>query len=131
MRIIVDSQLGHKCIKKCLKVGDYSIEGKESSVAIERKSLPDFVSSITRDRKRFERELEKARSYKFFAVVIEGSFKDIKTGNYPSDTNRKSILATINKWMVKYTVPIILANSREEAALTTLHMLEAAKDYGI
>ena len=38
-----------------LNVGDYSIAGLESVVAIERKSLPDLVACCGRERERFQR----------------------------------------------------------------------------
>jgi DNA excision repair protein ERCC-4 len=142
MKVIIDTRekkpydyifdmVGVKYKFKKLNVGDYSIEGKEDVISIERKSLSDFVSSISKGRKRFEAELERARSYKFFAIIIEGSYFDIKIQRYESKMDRKAVLATINKWRVKYNRPIILANSREEAALATLQMLEAARDYDI
>lgn len=38
---------------------DYSVEGHEDSVAVERKTLEDFVSTVIRSRKRFTRELRR------------------------------------------------------------------------
>ena len=68
MEILVDSReqrpysediykpLGLKCTVKKLDIGDYSIKGKEKEVAIERKTLDDFIHSITHERERFEKE---------------------------------------------------------------------------
>ena len=44
---------------KGLTSGDYSLIGFENVVAIERKSLADLYSSLTNDRKRFEREFQR------------------------------------------------------------------------
>ena len=38
-----------------LAVGDYSLAGLEDRVAVERKSLPDLVMCLGRERERFER----------------------------------------------------------------------------
>ena len=65
-----------------LPVGDYSIAGLQDRIAIERKSLSDLVGSLTHGRERFERELAKARSYQFFAVVVEGSASAILRGEF-------------------------------------------------
>jgi ERCC4-type nuclease len=46
-------------VRKALPAGDYSLVGLEERVAVERKSLTDFVSTVIRGRKRFHRELEK------------------------------------------------------------------------
>ena len=40
-----------------LDTGDYSLAGLTDLVAVERKSLPDLVACLGRERERFEREL--------------------------------------------------------------------------
>ncbi len=65
-----------------IKTGDYSIVGYEDQVAIERKSLPDLVGSLTRGRARFIRELERASAYERFYVVIEADASDILQGRF-------------------------------------------------
>ncbi len=42
-----------RVIRRALPAGDYSLEGMESTVAVERKSLPDFVSTVIHSRPRF------------------------------------------------------------------------------
>ena len=54
MRIIIDTreqeEYSFSCssTKKKLAAGDYSIEGFENRVAVERKSLDDFVNTVIR-----------------------------------------------------------------------------------
>jgi len=69
--------------RAALPAGDYSLVGYEVRCAIERKSLADFLGSITAGRERFHRELERLRSYDLAALVIEASWEDIELGNYP------------------------------------------------
>ena len=68
MLIVVDSReqcpfpfaherYGAKTKQGALTVGDYSLAGLEDKVAVERKSLPDLVACLGRERERFEREL--------------------------------------------------------------------------
>ena len=59
-----------------LPTGDYSIEGLEDQVTIERKSLADAFGTIGGQRKRFQRELERMTSFKYAAVVIEAGWAD-------------------------------------------------------
>ena len=59
-----------------LKTGDYSLRGYESRLTIERKSIGDFLGSISADRDRFEREFERMAEMEFAAVVIEGELSD-------------------------------------------------------
>jgi DNA excision repair protein ERCC-4 len=142
MDIIVDSReqkpyteffdnLDHKYEVKKLDVGDYSIKGYEDQFAIERKELNDFIQSITRERIRFSIELEKARKLQYFAVIVEGSFYDIKNKNYKSFTNPQSILSTLFMWSVKFDVPIFLVDSREGGALAVLKFAEAFLKYKV
>ncbi len=48
-----------------LQSGDYSVQGGELHFAVERKSLPDLVTSLTRERDRFCRELHRLRGFDF------------------------------------------------------------------
>lgn len=60
-----------KIVSRGLDVGDYSILGLESVIAIERKSLPDFVMCCGGERERFQRELDRLRGWPVHAVIIE------------------------------------------------------------
>ena len=54
---------------KKLDFGDYSIADHEQYFAIERKSLPDLMQTLTSGHDRFKRELERAQTARYFAVV--------------------------------------------------------------
>jgi len=54
--------------RHALPAGDYSIEGREDSVTVERKTLEDFVSTVIRGRKRSFKESPLAR----FPVYLFG-----------------------------------------------------------
>ena len=66
-----------------LPTGDYSIEGLEDQVTIERKSLADAFGTIGGQRKRFQRELERMTSFKYAAVVIEADWPTIYQSPLP------------------------------------------------
>ena len=51
-----------------LKTGDYQLEG--CNWVVERKNLEDWTKSITIHRKRFVKELERAKELDFFAIII-------------------------------------------------------------
>ena len=44
--------------RRALPAGDYSVAGMEGVVAVERKTLDDFVSTVIHQRARFRRELQ-------------------------------------------------------------------------
>lgn len=67
-----------------LTVGDYSLAGLEDKVAVERKSLPDLVACLGRERERFERELMRGAALDAFAVVVEADWLMLARGEYRS-----------------------------------------------
>jgi len=54
-----------------LKHGDYSVQGLESVLAIERKMLSDFYAYIGKERARTIRKLNAMKKCKFKALIIE------------------------------------------------------------
>jgi ERCC4-type nuclease len=101
-------------VVSALDVGDYSIMGLESRIAIERKSLSDLMGSITRGRDRFERELAKARSYDRFYVLAECSPSDIIEGRYEADVHPRAAWESIASFTVRHC-PFIFGESRSVA----------------
>ena len=65
-------------VRRALPAGDYSVAGLESTVAVERKSLDDFVSTVIHGRERFRNELRKLAGYRAACVVVEAGMLDVK-----------------------------------------------------
>lgn len=95
-----------------LPTGDYSVQGLESKVCIERKSLEDLVNTVVHDRPRFERELERMRSFDFKAVLIEASLADVRDHRYRSQASPASIFGSVMCMHVDYGVPFIWCHDR-------------------
>jgi ERCC4-type nuclease len=109
-----------------LKSGDYSIQNLENRVAIERKSLPDLIGSLTTSRARFTRELERLSSYEFAAVVIEASYDDVVEGRYEySRAHPNAIMGSVIACCYRY-VPFFFAGDREMAGRLTEALLRRA-----
>ncbi len=131
-RIVVDTREQRPysfpgSVRKALPAGDYSIEGRESSFAIERKSLEDWVSTVLRSRKRFARELAKLKEYDFAAVVIEGSLSDICGGRYRSEIAPAALLGiTVGIMHSYHPVHVIFADDRPRAYAVISQMLKMA-----
>ncbi|WP_207264788.1 ERCC4 domain-containing protein [Desulfovibrio sp. Huiquan2017] len=106
-----------------LATGDYSLAGLESRVAVERKSLPDFMASISTGRERFERELTRARGLDAFMVVVEAPFSDLVAGNYRSKMQPKAATQTVYSFMSKYRATFHFAQNRAWAEFATFHFL--------
>jgi ERCC4-type nuclease len=60
-----------------LSTGDYSIQGFETKICVERKSLEDLYHTLIHDRERFIHELERMQDLERSLVVIEGTWQQI------------------------------------------------------
>jgi hypothetical protein len=102
-----------------LDTGDYSLAGLSDRVAVERKSLPDLVGCLGRERERFERELQRAAALDAFAVVVESSWADLAGGKYRSQMNPHSACQSVLAFTCRYRVPFLFAGSRAGAEYAT------------
>jgi len=99
-----------------LKTGDYSIEGYENQIVVERKSLNDFVACITRERARFERELERMAEIEHRCVAIEADPSHVICEKYISKVKWNSVLHSTYSWMIKYKVPFVYCYDHDHTA---------------
>lgn len=97
-----------------LPTGDYSILGLEHKIALERKSFSDLLGCMGGGRERFDKEIQRLQSYEVRAIICEGSFDDIDSGNHRSQMHPNAIYGAILGWQAK-GIPIIMAGSRERA----------------
>ena len=102
-----------------LSVGDYSLAGLEDKVAVERKSLPDLVACLGRERERFERELMRGAALDAFAVVCEGSWLELARGEYRSQLNPHAACQSVLAFTARYRVPFLFAGTRGAAEYMT------------
>ena len=102
-----------------LTVGDYSLAGLEDRVAVERKSLPDLVQCLGRERERFERELLRGAALDAFAVVCEASWLELARGEYRSRLNPHAACQSVLAFSARYRVPFLFAGSRQAAEYMT------------
>ena len=134
MRVIIDSReqapftfahekYGVEVVTGTLTVGDYSLAGLEDKVAVERKSLPDLVMCLGRERERFERELQRGAALDAFCVVCEGSWLELAGGKYRSQLNPHSACQSVAAFMSRYRVPFMFAGSRAAAEYVTWSFL--------
>lgn len=135
MRVIVDTreqtpwtfeEQGLELVTAKLETGDYSVEGLEHCVTIERKSLGDWTGSVIRDRARFFRELDRMRAFRFRCVIVEASVRAIAEGQYKSKASPASVLAFVSEVTVGQSVPVYLAGSRAEAQVLAGSLLRMA-----
>ncbi|EKD93169.1 MAG: hypothetical protein ACD_28C00221G0002 [uncultured bacterium] len=127
--IVIDSReqrpysFGLPSVVTALPTGDYSLVGLESMAAIERKELSDLINCITFKRARFERELDRASSFRRFWVLIEGTIDQIERGKYRSKVSSESVLGSIAAWENRYNVRFVFAGNRQTGERTAKRLL--------
>ncbi|MBT3368447.1 MAG: hypothetical protein HN416_14945 [Nitrospina sp.] len=112
-----------KIKKTGLITGDYTLEGLEEIVLVERKELSDLVGCITSGRERFERELLRMKAYPSKCVVVEGGWSELESGSYRSRVNPKAVTHTIASWISRYGVPFQFCGCRQYAQEFTQYFL--------
>ncbi len=98
-----------------LRAGDYSLAGFENRVAVERKSLDDFVSTVIRERDRFHRELDRLRGLEAACVVVEGNLTDVLRGRFSSGAHPQSILGAALSIIIDHEIPVYFCSDRQAA----------------
>ena len=112
-------------IYKKLDTCDYSLQGYENQVGIERKTLSDAFGSFGRNRKRLQREFERMSKFDYAAMVIESSLGNMfKNPPEHSQMTPKSVFRSLLSWSIKYNVFVWPCPDRAFAEKTTYFLLE-------
>lgn len=127
--VIVDSreQKPYRFVRMAvaaLPAGDYSIQGFESEVAIERKTLQDAYGSLGNGRARFERELQRLAKFRYAAIVVESTLQDFLKPPPFTRMNPKAAVNSLIAWSVKYRVCVFFAGDRRHGQALTRRLLE-------
>jgi hypothetical protein len=116
--VVIDSQehMGYKferftnwfsgTIRRRLPVGDYTLQGMEEEVAVERKTLADLISSIIHDRKDFIEKCKRLSGFKKKCLVIEGSLASIKTPYEDSQAHPNAVLGSLLATQERWDIPV-------------------------
>jgi len=83
-------------------LADYTIDGMESLIQIERKA-EDLAPSMSERREIFEGEIRRlSEMCEYAAVIVEHSWADILTDDHQHGARAKSISRTVIAWQVAY-----------------------------
>jgi len=101
--------------RMALKTGDYSIEGMESLISLERKNLADIVACTVTYRKRFLASCARLARFRWKAILIEATFEDVKSGfaqfDIPSEVHPNAVTGTLDAIEAKFGIPIIYTST--------------------
>lgn len=124
-------------IKKGLYTGDYTIEGMEDILVIERKkTTAEIAINIGVDRIRFEDELKRMADVRYAHIICEFSIQDVldfpKRSTIPKEKwkelriNGKYILKTLYGYQDKYGVTIHFCDDRDNAIKQAIEICDYA-----
>ena len=135
-KVVIDSReqkpyVFNNFIVSALKSGDYSIQGYEDQVAIERKTKEDAYQSFGRGRSRFERELGRLSVLKYSAIVIEDNLPNFIKSPVHSEMHPKAAVNSVIAWAVKYKIGVFFAGDRRHGNAITYRLLEKFWKYNI
>ena len=134
-RIVIDTleqqPYGFPCAtgRRKLDAGDYSVDGRESLIAVERKSLADFVRSVIHDGDRFHAELERLAALTHACLVVEADLDDVLRGLRQSvlrTVTPRAVLGAALQITIRYRVPVQWCGSRQAARVFTEQFLRMA-----
>jgi len=118
-------------VRRALPAGDYSVEGLEERVAVERKTLDDFVSTVIHSRARFRKELRKFAGYPAACVVVEAGVLDVLLHRYRGDTHPNAVLGNALSVILDYRVPVFFCGNRQAACqFVQAYLLAALARWG-
>jgi ERCC4-type nuclease len=102
-------------VRRALPAGDYSVVGLEQRVAVERKSLDDFVSTVIHARVRFREELRRLAECRAACVVVEGGVADVLLQHYRGEAHPNAVVGNALSIILDFGVPVFFCGNRQAA----------------
>ena len=121
-------------VHKKLDTGDYSIDGTDKLITIDRKrSSGEIAINLGLKKKAFDDEMKRMAEFKYKYLVFEFSIHDLlcfpRNSGIPADIlpkikmNSKYMIKCLEEYQNKYGIEVLYCNSRDEACETALSLL--------
>jgi DNA excision repair protein ERCC-4 len=133
LRIVVDTReqmafplTGFDIVRKKLNAGDYSLEGYEDRVAVERKNPADAWACVGSGRARFVDCLERLAGLDRAAIVIECSLSEFAVKPpYVKRITPATAVGSYISWSCRYRIPVFWCDNRQYAERVAVRFLAA------
>ena len=103
-----------------LKTGDYTVEGMENLLCLERKNLADLVACTVTYRRRFLAASARLARFPWKAILVEATLEDIKSGfesfDIPSDVHPNAVCGILDAIEAKFGIPVIYTSTVQDLA---------------
>lgn len=107
-------------VRRALPTGDYSLDGHEWDVAIDRKMLDDFIGSVIQDWQRFRAVCRRLAGFQFGCIAVEATVNDVLERKYKADVHPNAVLGKAHSLWLDFGVPVFWWDNRAVAR----HMAE-------
>jgi len=110
----IDKVIWHK-----LDAGDYSVQGMENLLALERKSLTDLITTLMQNRNTFFSSCERLTQYRWRALLIEASYEDIKSTygqELYTSAHPNAVSGSLDAVEAKFNIPVIYTSRHRPLA---------------
>jgi len=114
---------GDYCYNAQLPSGEWLFEEGElisAPIVIERKmSLDELAMCFTKDRDRFEREFQRAKTNnaRIFLLTENATWENLLNGRYRSKFNQNAFLASLAAWIIRYDLQLIFCKEETSGRL--------------
>ena len=132
----------HTCngmVSRKLDTGDYSIEGLEDKLCIERKaSVVEFANNVGHDQVRFLKEIERMKHFPYKFLVFEFSLTDLM--NFPEGSSipesdwgklrvtNKFMLKMIMEFQLHHDIKVLFCDSKKNAKWAVLSIIKRVNE---
>ncbi len=124
MRIIIDTDekarwrfpLTCTTVVRKLPTGDYSLEGHESLLCVERKSLNDLVKTVIHDWVRFTKQLRRMAAMECATIIVEAPVTALFEKKYEGEALPQSVRGKLNAILLDFGITTMFLDNREVAA---------------
>lgn len=106
-----------------LQTGDYTVEGFEDLICVERKTLNDLVATLMHHRARFIREMERLAAFPQRAIFVEASYLQVKspyTFHEGVDARPNGCSGSLDAVEARWNTPVVYASSDRHLAAEKL-----------
>lgn len=95
-----------------LDVGDYTVEGYEGVMAVERKGFDDLFSCLTSSRSHFLSQLERLKALRFRWLFVDATVSAVSFGHLYAKVSGEEALCRLTRLSVEYDVPVVFADDK-------------------
>ena len=99
--------------RRKLDKGDYSIQGFEDMICVERKMISDLTSYMTTERDRTVTKLEAMEDMKWKALVVECEEAELYIPKVFTNVPPEVFRQTLASWRVRYNLHVYCSRRRE------------------